>query len=65
MLAVPATQVSVERAFSALATVLTKLRSKLTNRSLSNILITKLNFEFYFVADVRGRRETSLAINAR
>lgn len=53
VLAVPATQVSVERAFSALATVLTKLRSKLTNRSLSNILITKLNFELIDFNDIK------------
>lgn len=52
-LAVPATQVSVERAFSALATVLTKLRSKLSNKSLSNILITKLNFELIDCSDLQ------------
>lgn len=45
VLAVPATQVSVERSFSALSTILTKLRSKLSKKSLSNILITKLNYE--------------------
>ncbi|XP_036317585.1 uncharacterized protein LOC118732561 [Rhagoletis pomonella] len=45
VLAIPATQVSVERAFSALSTILTKLRTKLSKKSLSNLLITKLNFE--------------------
>ncbi|XP_017493052.1 PREDICTED: uncharacterized protein LOC108381145 [Rhagoletis zephyria] len=45
VLAVPATQVSVERAFSALSTILTKLRTKLSKKSLSNLLITKLNFD--------------------
>ena len=44
-LAVPDTQVFVERSFSALSTILTKLRSKLSKTSLSNILITKLNYE--------------------
>ncbi|XP_017477958.1 PREDICTED: uncharacterized protein LOC108367775 [Rhagoletis zephyria] len=34
------------RAFSALSTILTKLRTKLSKKSLSNLLITKLNFEF-------------------
>lgn len=43
-LAVPATQVSVERAFSALSLILTKLRSKLSNKTINNILITKLNY---------------------
>lgn len=42
-LAVPSTQVSVERAFSALATILTKLRSKLSKETINNILIVKLN----------------------
>ncbi|KAL1488750.1 hypothetical protein ABEB36_014549 [Hypothenemus hampei] len=45
VLAVPSTQVSVERSFSALSTVLTKLRTKLSKRNLSNILLTKLNFD--------------------
>ncbi|XP_037942459.1 uncharacterized protein LOC119675339, partial [Teleopsis dalmanni] len=40
-LAVPATQVSVERAFSALSLVLTKLRSRLSNSTINNLLITK------------------------
>lgn len=44
-LAVPATQVSVERAFSALATILTKLRSKLSSTTLNCILLVKLNFD--------------------
>lgn len=43
-LAVPATQVSVERSFNALALTLTKLRSKLSNNIINNLLITKLNF---------------------
>lgn len=42
-LAVPATQVSVERAFSALSTILTKMRSKLSKETINNILIVKLN----------------------
>ncbi|XP_037929463.1 uncharacterized protein LOC119663946, partial [Teleopsis dalmanni] len=44
-LAVPATQVSVEGAFSALSLVLTKLRSRLSNSTINNLLITKLNFQ--------------------
>ena len=43
ILAVPAAQVSMEHSFSALSTILTKLRSK--HSILSNILITKLNYE--------------------
>lgn len=44
-LAVPATQVSVERAFSALSTILTKLRTKLSKKTLTNILLYKLNVD--------------------
>lgn len=43
VLGVPATQVSVERAFSALALVLTKQRTSLTEENLNNILVVKLN----------------------
>lgn len=45
VLAAPATQVSVERAFSALAIILSKLRSRLSEETLQNILIVKLNIE--------------------
>lgn len=41
--AVPSTQVSVERAFSALGLVLTERRTRLSETSLSNILLIKLN----------------------
>ncbi|XP_036320396.1 uncharacterized protein LOC118734823 [Rhagoletis pomonella] len=43
VLAVPSTQVSVERAFSALGTILTKLRTRLSKETLNNLLIVKLN----------------------
>lgn len=42
-LAVPATQVSVERAFSALPIVLTKHRRNLSSDNLEHILLLKLN----------------------
>lgn len=43
ILAAPATQVSVERAFSALALVLSKLRISLSDLHLDMVLILKLN----------------------
>ena len=43
VLATPSNQVSVERAFSALGLVLTDLRSTLSEDTLSNILLIKLN----------------------
>lgn len=45
ILAAPATQVSVERAFSALAIILSKLRSRLSEETLHDILIVKLNID--------------------
>ena len=47
ILAVPATQVSVERAFSALKIVLSEQRAQLTTESLKNILFIKLNENFF------------------
>lgn len=43
VLAAPASQVSVERAFSALGLVLTQRRNSLKSNNLSNILMVKLN----------------------
>lgn len=43
VLATPSNQVSVERAFSALALVLTNARSTLGEETMSNILMIKLN----------------------
>lgn len=43
VLAVPPTQVSVERGFSSLSLVLTKQRSKLSKESINDILLVKLN----------------------
>lgn len=45
VLAVPATQVSVERAFSSLALVLSQKRTKLSADNLQKLLIVKLNQE--------------------
>lgn len=45
IMTVPATQVSVERAFSALALVLSPARTKLSAPNLANILLIKLNEE--------------------
>jgi hypothetical protein len=47
VLAVPATQVSVERAFSALALVLTKHRSRLNKEILNDILVLKNNSDIF------------------
>nr|XP_029732178.1 uncharacterized protein LOC109409217 [Aedes albopictus] len=43
VLATPSNQVSVERAFSVLGLVLTNLRTQLSEESLTNILLIKLN----------------------
>lgn len=43
ILATPATQVSVERAFSALNFILTEKRNKLSRESLNSLLVVKLN----------------------
>lgn len=45
-LSVPSTQVSVERAFSALSIILTKMRSKLSKDTINNLLLVKLNKNF-------------------
>lgn len=47
VLAAPSSQASVERAFSALALVLTDLRTALNDSTLANILIIKLNKDLY------------------
>lgn len=46
-LATPATQVSTERAFSTLAFILTKLRTRLSETDLANILLLRLNAELF------------------
>lgn len=43
ILAVPSSQVSVERAFSALSTIVTKQRTRLSSATINNLLIVKLN----------------------
>lgn len=43
VLATPATQVSVERAFSALNFILTEKRNKLSQENLNSLLVVKLN----------------------
>lgn len=45
VLAVPASQVSVERAFNALGLVLTNRRTNLSAENINNILICKLNVD--------------------
>lgn len=45
--AVPVTQVTVERAFSSLAFILTALRNSLKLDTLENILLIRLNKEIY------------------
>lgn len=46
-LSIPATQVSVERAFSALGLILTKHRTCLKEQTLNNILLLKLNSDLF------------------
>lgn len=46
-LAVPCTQVSAERSFSALGLILTDKRLRLSDKNLSNILFVKLNKELF------------------
>jgi hAT family C-terminal dimerisation region len=43
ILAVPPTQVSVERAFSALGLILTSRRNRLADNTINNLLVCKLN----------------------
>lgn len=47
VLAVPSSQVSVERAFSALGLVLTQKRTHISETNLNNVLIVKLNNELF------------------
>lgn len=47
LLGIPCTQVSVERAFSALALVLTKQRTLLGEDTLADILLIRLNQELF------------------
>ena len=53
VLAVPATQVSVERAFSALNCVLTEKRTKLNERTLKNIMLVKTNKTLFKSASLK------------
>lgn len=46
LLSVPSNQVSVERSFSAMALVLTDHRTKLSEGTLENLLLIKLNSDF-------------------
>lgn len=45
--AVPPTQTTIERAFSAMALVLTHLRSNLSDKNLENILLVRLNRDIF------------------
>lgn len=47
ILAIPPTQTTVERAFSALALVYSSLRTKLSDQSLQDILFVRLNYNLY------------------
>lgn len=44
---IPPTQVTVERAFSALALILSHLRTRLSDTNLENILLIRLNFSVF------------------
>ena len=52
VLAVPPTQVTVERAFSGLSLVLTNRRCRLTKEFLSDILTVKLNSELFCLTNL-------------
>lgn len=45
--AVPPTQTTIERAFSAMALILTHLRTNLSDNNLVNILMIRLNRELF------------------
>lgn len=47
ILSVPATQVSVERAFSGVGLILTARRTQLSEKTLSDILMVKLNASLF------------------
>lgn len=53
VLAVPATQVSVERAFSGVGLVLTARRTQLSEKSLADILLVKLNSEIFEASTIQ------------
>lgn len=52
-LAVPCTQVSVERAFNSLALILSDRRLRLSNENLTNILLIKLNAVLFDKIDLK------------
>jgi hypothetical protein len=52
IISVPATQVSVERAFSALNLVMTKQRTRLGKEILNEILLIKLNRDVFNRLDI-------------
>jgi hAT family C-terminal dimerisation region len=47
VLAVPPTQVSVERAFSALGLILTARRNRLSDKTIDDLLVCKLNSDVF------------------
>jgi hypothetical protein len=51
-LAAPATQVSVERAFSALSVMMSKKRSRLDKEVLNDLLLCKINSEIFYKLDL-------------
>ena len=66
VLAVPCTQVTAERAFSALGLILTERRIRLSETNLANILFVKLNSELFnnVEIDYNGSKWFQLLIDA-
>lgn len=59
VLAAPSTQVSVERAFSALKLVLTDMRMRLSEKSIENLMLLKLNPDLHYnVANALSSEQT-------
>lgn len=57
VLAIPPTQCTVERAFSALALVLSSRRAKLGDTVLANILLVRFNFDLLHLNSISGESQ--------
>lgn len=59
IMAIPPTQTTVERIFSALALVLTSHRTRLGDQNLENILLVRLNYDLFVQDKTYGEEEFS------
>lgn len=62
MMAIPPTQTTVERIFSALALVLTSHRTRLGDESLENILLVRLNYDLLVKSNTYTEEELTVEI---